>query len=350
MKKAIIAICAAAAATIITTGAVFSSATVAEKKSVGSEKALEIALSDAGISRNSVIKSSSEFDKENGRYIFDVDIDCGGKEYEYTIDAKSGKILEKDVETVNEPTAATTENSSKLISLAKAKSIALKNAKVDSSNAKFIKGKLDKDDGRYEYEIEFISGGKEYEYTIDAKSGKILKKDVETVNEPTTKPTAATTENSSKLISLAKAKSIALKNAKVDSSNAKFVKGKLERDDGRYEYEIEFISGGKEYEYTIDAKSGKVLEKSVERADEVPTTKKTESATSALISVDKAKSIALNHAGLKASEVVIEKIKLEKDDGIYEYEVEFKKGNWEFEYSINAKTGAIIEFDKDYDD
>ena len=130
----------------------------------------------------------------------------------------------------------------------------------------------------------------------------------------------------------------------------KFVKGKLDRDDGRYEYEIEFISGGKEYEYTIDAKSGKILEKSVERADEVSTTKKTESATSALISVDKAKSIALSHAGLKADEVVIEKIKLEKDDGIYEYEVEFRKGNWEYEYSINAKTGEIIEFDKDYDD
>ena len=451
MKKAIIAICAAAAATIITTGAIFSSATVAEKKSVGSEKALEIALSDAGISRESVIKSSSEFDKEKGRYVFDVDFDCGGKEYdytidaksgeiidrdvrnetdgktettakaesttkasaqnstqgsaaqlislakaksialknakidssdakfikgkldrddgryeyeiefisggkeyEYTIDAKSGKVLEKSVETVNEPTtkptAAASENGSKLISLAKAKSIALKNAKIDSSNAKFVKGKLDRDDGRYEYEIEFISGGKEYEYAIDAKSGKILEKDVETVNEPTTKPTAASTENSSKLISLAKAKSIALKNAKIDSSNAKFVKGKLDKDDGRYEYEIEFISGGKEYEYTIDAKSGKILENSVERADEVPTTKKTESATSALISVDKAKSIALNHAGLKASEVVIEKIKLEKDDGIYEYEVEFKKGNWEYEYSINAKTGAIIEFDKDYDD
>ncbi len=366
MKKAIIAICAAAAATIITTGAVFSSATVAEKKSVGSEKALEIALSDAGISRESVIKSSSEFDKEKGRYVFDVDFDCGGKEYDYTIDAKSGEIIDRDVKnetdgktettakaesTTKESTQNSTQGSAaQMISLAKAKSIALKNAKIDSSDAKFVKGKLDKDDGRYEYEIEFISGGKEYEYTIDAKSGKILERDVETVNEPTTKPTAAASENGSKLISLAKAKSIALKNAKIDSSDAKFIKGKLDKDDGRYEYEIEFISGGKEYEYTIDAKSGKVLEKSVERADEVPTTKKTESATSALISVDKAKSIALNHAGLKASEVVIEKIKLEKDDGIYEYEVEFKKGNWEYEYSINAKTGAIIEFDKDYDD
>ena len=362
MKKAIIAICAAAAATIITTGAIFSSATVAEKKSVGSEKALEIALSDAGISRESVIKSSSEFDKEKGRYVFDVDFDCGGKEYDYTIDAKSGEIIDRDVKNETDgktetsakaesTTKASAQNSTQgsaaqMISLAKAKSIALKNAKVDSSDAKFVKGKLDKDDGRYEYEIEFISGGKEYEYTIDAKSGKILEKDVETVNEPT----AATTETGSKLISLAKAKSIALKNAKVDNSDAKFVKGKLDRDDGRYEYEIEFISGGKEYEYTIDAKSGKILEKDVERADEVPTTKKTESATSALISVDKAKSIALNHAGLKADEVVIEKIKLEKDDGIYEYEVEFKKGNWEYEYSINAKTGAIIEFDKDYDD
>ncbi|MDE6031927.1 MAG: PepSY domain-containing protein, partial [Oscillospiraceae bacterium] len=43
----------------------------------------------------------------------------------------------------------------------------------------FTKTKLDRDAGHDEYEIEFTVGGVEYEYTIDAATGKITDFDIE---------------------------------------------------------------------------------------------------------------------------------------------------------------------------
>ncbi|MCC8150113.1 MAG: PepSY domain-containing protein, partial [Lachnospiraceae bacterium] len=74
------------------------------------------------------------------------------------------------------------------------------------------------------------------------------------------------------------------------------------------------------------------------------------SSSSSGISVDKAKQIALNRAGLSASEVTFTKAMKEKDDGITVYEIEFYKGATEYECTINASTGAILEYDVDVDD
>lgn len=69
-----------------------------------------------------------------------------------------------------------------------------------------------------------------------------------------------------------------------------------------------------------------------------------------LISKAAAKEIALDHAGYEESEVRFVKAKLERDDGRYEYEIEFRAdGNLEYEYSINAVNGKIVDFDRDYD-
>ena len=43
----------------------------------------------------------------------------------------------------------------------------------------FTKAERDWDDGRLEYEVEFVKNGAEYVYTIDARTGSILEKDVD---------------------------------------------------------------------------------------------------------------------------------------------------------------------------
>ncbi len=69
-----------------------------------------------------------------------------------------------------------------------------------------------------------------------------------------------------------------------------------------------------------------------------------------LISKERAQEIALEHAGLKAEEVKFTKSKLDFDDGRYEYEIEFvAEGNLEYDYTVNAQNGKIVEFDRDYD-
>ncbi len=53
----------------------------------------------------------------------------------------------------------------------------------------------------------------------------------------------------------------------------------------------------------------------------------------------------MNKAGFTLSEVTFTKAKLEKDDGIMEYEIEFYVNDMEYEVSINALTGAILEYE-----
>ena len=69
-----------------------------------------------------------------------------------------------------------------------------------------------------------------------------------------------------------------------------------------------------------------------------------------VITKDEAKAIVLEHSGYTAEDVRFTKAKLEFDDGRYEYEIEFNVDRVkEYEYTVNAETGRIVDFDFDYD-
>lgn len=65
---------------------------------IGSDAALDIALKDAGFSKSDVDNTWVELDLDDGRYEYDVKFYRGMTEYEYTIDANSGSIFEKDID------------------------------------------------------------------------------------------------------------------------------------------------------------------------------------------------------------------------------------------------------------
>ncbi len=65
------------------------------------------------------------------------------------------------------------------------------------------------------------------------------------------------------------------------------------------------------------------------------------------ISEAKAKEIAMQHANVPAKETKFIIAKLDWEDGIPVYEVEFYHGNKEYDYEINATNGNIIGFDYD---
>ncbi len=68
------------------------------------------------------------------------------------------------------------------------------------------------------------------------------------------------------------------------------------------------------------------------------------------IGEEKAKKIALDHAGLKEADVKHLFVELDYDDGVLRYEVDFRQDKYEYDYDIDAKTGKILSYDKDIDD
>lgn len=80
--------------------------------------------------------------------------------------------------TVDESSAAT---NGAYIGVDKAKQICLDNAGAKASEVTFIKARFDFDDGIANYDIEFIKGGKEYEYEVNALKGNVMEKSIEPI-------------------------------------------------------------------------------------------------------------------------------------------------------------------------
>lgn len=129
-----------------------------------------------------------------------------------------------------------------------------------------------------------------------------------------------------------------------------------ELDESPAHYEVEITGrNGEEIEYKIDAYSGAVIEAKREAADddeasEAQPAKPAQPGTAQDIGHAKAKSIALNHAGVDANTVYDMNIQLDVEDGTIIYEVEFKSGHREYDYEIDAATGAILHHETEIDD
>lgn len=238
-----------------------------------------------------------------------------------------------------------------------AKEAALKHAGVSASDATFVEAEYDYDDGRMVYEVEFRVKGTEYDYEIDAQTGAVVKYK----NEQNGANTSGSSANTSSFIGESAAKAAALKHAGVSESSTKYCNAWLEYDDGRAEcYEVEFMAGNTRYEYKIALTSATVLESERESyggsgssgqstGQSGSQTSGSSGTSSTDIGAEKAKSIALNHAGGSASQTSEMKVEQDWDDGVLEYEVEFKAGGVEYEYTIHGGTGQILKYESDRD-
>lgn len=142
----------------------------------------------------------------------------------------------------------------------KALQIALEHAGVQTEDVSHSHVKLESDDGRWEYDTEFYSGNKEYDYEIDASTGAILSYDYDM--ESIHLPPADNAQASNASVSLETAKSSAL--AKVPGAGESNIRIKQDYDDGRLIYEGKIIYNTTEYEFEIDATTGEFLEWSAE--------------------------------------------------------------------------------------
>ena len=121
-------------------------------------------------------------------------------------------------------------------------------------------------------------------------------------------------------------------------------------------YEVEIKSqSGEEFEYKLDAYTGAILEskREVEDGAETPAVQPSRPEPPAAvqdIGYTKAKSIALDHAGVSESKAYDMDIELDDEDGTLVYEVEFKSGNMEYDYEIDAASGAVLKHEAELDD
>ena len=129
-----------------------------------------------------------------------------------------------------------------------------------------------------------------------------------------------------------------------------------ELDESPAHYEVEITNwSGEEITYKIDAYSGAVIAVEREAADddkasEEQPAKPAQPETVQDIGHAKATSIALNHAGVDANTIYDINTELDVENGIIVYEVEFKSGNIEYNYEIDAATGAILRHETELDD
>lgn len=153
--------------------------------------------------------------------------------------------------------------------------------------------------------------------------------------------------NSGTYIGEEKAKSIALNHAGLTENQVTFVRVRMDYDDGRREYEVEFYNKNSftEYDYEIDAVTGRIL--SVDYDAEYYAPSAGTGTNGQYISRDEAKSIALGRAGISASQAVFKKAEFDFDDGRAVYEIEFFSGNLEYEFEIDASTGNILSYERD---
>ena len=250
------------------------------------EEAQKAALKAADIEAADADISATTLGEVAGVTCYKVEFTSGEYVYAYTINAETGDVMEMSSQEQNTqasgtqtevadpavPATAQTSGSAQVqtsaaapaqnatgtgtMDEAAAQKIALEHAGVKAADATITKSKLDYEDGRQVYDIEWYAGGAKYDYEIAADTGEIISFAYEE------KTMGA--DSRSVTVSEADAKKTALDRVS-GATDKDLYKWKLDYDDGRPEYEGKIIYGGMEYEFTIDAATGSVMEWDAEK-------------------------------------------------------------------------------------
>lgn len=242
---------------------------------ISMEAAQEVALKAANIAAEDAAISATTLNEVAGTSCYKVEFTSGDYAYAYTVNAETGAVMEMssreknavdtqaqteatvpaaDSATTQSSAAATAQTVTGTVDEEMAQKIALEHAGVKATDATITKSKLDYEGRRQVYEIEWYAGGKKYDYEIAVDTGEILSSAYDE------KTSGWSVSNSSNVtVSEADAKQTAL--GRVSGATQKDIyEWKFDYDDGRPEYKGKIIYGGTEYDFTIDASSGAVIE------------------------------------------------------------------------------------------
>lgn len=265
------------------------------------------------------------------------------------------------------------------ISMDAAQRKALNAANVDAANVESYSAQMGDVGTTTCYEVQFVSDGYAYYYAVNATDGEIVKVTKTPVGEEpiqaqpeqttdasasqtgettpstatgnqnntaTTKPTAGqttTTPAANGQITLEQAKETALKHAGLKADAVTFVKAEQDYENGKLVYEVEFVTndGGKvvEYDYEIEAATGSVVSYDYDAENYVSA----KGATTVSVDEATAKQTVLNKVpGATAANIY--EWKLDFDDGRWEYDGKIVYNLMEYDFTVDASSGAVTEW------
>lgn len=165
-------------------------------------------------------------------------------------------------------------------------------------------------------------------------------------------------------IGQSRAKEIALADAGTSEQDVTRLRIVSEKDDGRSIYEVSFTIDGLEYEYDVEASSGMIIdvkrvaisEQSMssshstiaqhpQESSESINSQSSQGQTAHAVSLEQATQLALERV-LGASKQDI-RIKLDFDDGRWQYEGDIVYANIEYDFEIDAETGTFLEWSEE---
>ena len=261
-----------------------------------------------------------------------------------------------------------TAQTAEYIGIEAAKETALKSAGLTEDQADFSTAGLDSRDGTFFYQVNFEAEGMEYDYAIDAVTGVVIEEnsvaaddgaeavgaaasEAETsgavqasgaaqASEAAQTSAAAQNASDSGMIGEEKAKEIALNHAGLTEDQTQRLWVKRDYDDGRSIYEVEFYGEGRdEYDYEINAVTGEIVAFDTDLHDHGTAPSEGQSQ----VSEEQVRQTVLERVPGASAENIF--LHLEWDDGRLEYEGELIYDNMEYEFKIDAYSGAVTEWE-----
>ena len=258
---------------------------------IGIEAAKETALKSAGLTEDQADFSTAGLDSRDGTFFYQVNFEAEGMEYDYAIDAVTGVVIE--------------ENS------------------------------VAADDG-----AEATGAAASRDAAGDAASGAVQASGAAQASEAAQTSAAAQNASDSGMIGEEKAKEIALNHAGLTEDQTQRLWVKRDYDDGRSIYEVEFYGEGRdEYDYEIDAATGEIVAFDSDLHDHGTAPSEGQSQ----VSEEQVRQIVLERVPGASAENIF--LHLERDDGRLEYEGELIYDNMEYEFKIDAYSGAVTEWE-----
>ena len=275
---------------------------------IGSENAKHFAFADAGVDPASAQAVHVTYERFEGDFVYSVEFFAEGTEYAFKINAVDGSVVKKESRAAAGPDSTVPLTAA--ITLEDAQDIALADAGVSKEEAIFSKAEAGSSGGLPVYRFQFYAANVEYEYEINAGTGAVYSKKTVTYMgqnpgatpsaaprpstpaqtnpptaqpEPTAEPTQPpatqqpgpaqsvtptsqpTDRPSGMYIGMSAAKSAALAHAGVTAGEARFTRVGMDYEGDTAVYVLEFYTVAHQYKYKINARTGAVYSREVEK-------------------------------------------------------------------------------------